>query len=178
MALLPLISTSLLQRLTHPSALLSRDIQMQSGYFCQLRFKLFFPEQVFLCSSSSPPRPRGFEGDLSGCSRATSSSPGASGEVARQQFSLAGSAMLYAMIYKAQEEPAAVKYISFSFPSSPVLLKPPLYANAMVDANCRHQGHELAKHSGRKMALREGKERARESKWDCPGGRRAAVAPE
>lgn len=71
--------------------------------------------------------------------------------------------MLYAMIYKAQEEPAAVKYISFSFPSCPALLKPPLYANVTEDANGRHQGHELAGRMGRKMGLREEKERTRES---------------
>lgn len=66
------------------------------------------------------------------------------------------------MIYKAQEEPAAVKYISFSFPSSPALLKPPLYANAEEDTNGRHRGHELAERSGRKMALRG-------EKWESKG---------
>lgn len=125
----------------------------------------------------SPPTPRAgfllfqlisrqtwaFKGDLSGGSGATFSSPGAAGEVARQQFSLPGSAMLFAMIYKAQKEPAAVKYISFSFPSCPALLKPPLYANATEDANSRHQGYELAGHTGRKTRLREEKERTRES---------------
>lgn len=57
MALLPPISRSFLQRLTHPSPLLRGHIQMQSGYFCQLHFNPF-PQQVFLCSSSSPPRRR------------------------------------------------------------------------------------------------------------------------
>lgn len=74
--------------------------------------------------------------------------------------------MLYAMIYKAQEEPAAVKYISFSFPSSPALLKPPLYANTIENANGRHQGHKLAEHSGRKTALREENGRASRAGWD------------
>lgn len=177
MALLPRISRSFLQRLTHPSAWLSGDIQMQSGYFCQLHFNSF-PRAGFPLFQLISPKTEGFKGDLSGSSQATSSSPGALGEVARQPFSLAGSAMLYAMIYKAQKEPAAVKYISFSFPSSPALLKPPLYANATEDVNGRHQGHELAEHSGKKMALRKEKGRARESKQGWPGWGRAARAPE
>lgn len=55
-----------------------------------------------------------------------------------------------------------MKYIGFSFPSSPALLKPPLYANA----NGRHQGHELAEHSGRKTALSEENGRASRAGWD------------
>lgn len=148
---------------------------MQSGYFCQLHFNSF-PRAGLLLFQLISPKTEGFKGDLSGSSRATSSSPGASGEVARQQFSLAGSAMLYAVIYKAQEEPAAVKYISFSFPSSPMLLKPPLYANATEDVNGRHQGHELTECLGRKTALREEKGEARESKQGWPGWGRAARA--
>lgn len=101
--------------------------------------------------------------------RATSRSPGEPGEVARQQFSLAGSAMLYAVIYEAQEKPA-LKFISFSFPTSPPLLKPTF----ICKCHRRHQGHELVECSGRKTAFRKEKRRARESKKGCPGWGRAA----
>jgi len=143
---------------------------MQSGYFCQLHFNTF-PRAGFPLFQLISPKREGFKGDLSGSSRASSSSPGASREVARQQFSLAGSVMLYAMIYKAQEEPAPVTYISFSFPSSPVLLEPSLYANATEHTNSRHEGHQLAEHSGRKPALMES-----EQGW--LGWGKAARAPE
>lgn len=102
--------------------------------------------------------------------RAASRSPREPGEVARQQFSLAGSAMLYAVIYEAQEKPAALKCISFSFPTGLALLKPTF----MCKCHRRHQGHELVECSGRKTAFRKEKGRARESKKGKKGRRRAA----
>lgn len=159
---LPCISTSLPQRLTHPSLPFTETFRCKKRLLLPITLQLFPPSRFFLFQLISR-QTWAFKGDLSGGSGATSSSPGAAGEVARQQFSLPGSVMLYAMIYKAQKEPAAVKYISFSFPSCPALLKPPLYANVTEDANGRHQGHELAGRMGRKMGLREEKERTRES---------------
>lgn len=156
-----LSTTSFLHRLTHPSSAQAFTCKEATS----ANFKLSFPRSSSPLFQLISPKTGGFKGDLSGSSRATSSSPGESGEVARQQFSLAGSVMLYAVIYKAQEEPAALKSISFSFPSSPTLLKPPLDANTMEDVKGRHQGHELIEHPGRKMALRERKGGAKRAGW-------------
>lgn len=64
--------------------------------------------------------------------------------------------MLYAVIYEAQEKPAALKYISLSFPSSPALLKPTF----ICKCHRRYQGHELDECSGRKTTFRKEKGRA------------------
>lgn len=61
-----------------------------------------------------------------------------------------------------------MKYIGFSFPSSPALLKPPLYANTVEDANAR-----------RALGQENGIERGKwESKQGWLGWGRAARAPE
>lgn len=163
------ISRSFLHRLTHPS-LCSADtfrckVTPSANYIPTL-----FPKQVFLRSSSSPPSLRVSKETFQVDFRATCRSSGEPGEIARQQFSLAGSAMLYAVIYEAQEEPAALKYISFSFPTSPALLKPTF----ICKYHGRHQGHELDECSGRKTAFRKEERRARESKKGSPGWGRAA----